>query len=287
MHKREIVAQANRHLHGAVDFAVLPGDNDFKARDLAAFYAVPGAQSLPKALTVGAYRCLFLDFVSAGTGGPDFRLGHAQMAWLQHELHSAGAAGLRCAVFAHAYPADLAERAEAAAFHALLRQHRVLVLDMGHTHYNELANDGCTIYAATRSTGQIEEGPVGFSVLALDHDVVSWRFKPLAQAWSGAGIEHVECQVNHGAWQVMHAQAHTPGWRCECLLPPGAVCLGVRATDVHGGCDEDRIEISASGQHRSATAGAGPASDRYAMGAWPAKHLLGTQLGPNRNGQKW
>jgi hypothetical protein len=31
--------------------------------------------------------------------------------------------------------------------------------------------------SATRSTGEIEEGPVGFSVTNLDHDVVSWRFQ--------------------------------------------------------------------------------------------------------------
>ena len=48
---------------------------------------------------------------------------------------------------------------------------------MGHTHYNELANDGRTIFAATRSTGQIEEGPVGYSIATLDAGVVSWRFK--------------------------------------------------------------------------------------------------------------
>lgn len=28
-------------------------------------------------------------------------------------------------------------------------------------------------------------------------------------------------------------------------------------------------------------------SDRDSVGAWPEKHLLGTQLGPNRNGKKW
>ena len=50
---------------------------------------------------------------------------------------------------------------------------------MGHTHYNEIAHDGYAIYTATRSTGQIEEGPVGFSVTNLDHGVVSWCFKPL------------------------------------------------------------------------------------------------------------
>jgi hypothetical protein len=45
---------------------------------------------------------------------------------------------------------------------------------MGHTHYDEIAHDGHAIYTATRSTGQIEEGPVGFSVTNLDHGVVSW-----------------------------------------------------------------------------------------------------------------
>ncbi len=54
---------------------------------------------------------------------------------------------------------------------------------MGHTHYNELANDGATIFMATRSTGQIEEGPPGFSIAAVDGRGVSWRFKPLDAAW--------------------------------------------------------------------------------------------------------
>ncbi len=40
------------------------------------------------------------------------------------------------------------------------------------------------IYAATRSTGEIEEaGGPGFSLGALDGDVVSWRFKPLDSGW--------------------------------------------------------------------------------------------------------
>jgi Icc protein len=47
---------------------------------------------------------------------------------------------------------------------------------MGHTHYNELANDGRAICAATRSTGQIEEGPAGFSVTTIDKEVIGWTF---------------------------------------------------------------------------------------------------------------
>ena len=52
---------------------------------------------------------------------------------------------------------------------------------MGHTHYNEIANDGRTLYSATRSTGQIEEGPVGYSVTNIDGKVISWRFVELGK----------------------------------------------------------------------------------------------------------
>lgn len=43
----------------------------------------------------------------------------------------------------------------------LVHRSRVRLVEMDHTHYNELSNDGRIVYAATRSTGQIEEGPVG------------------------------------------------------------------------------------------------------------------------------
>jgi 3',5'-cyclic-AMP phosphodiesterase len=63
----------------------------------------------------------------------------------------------------------------------LFRDGGVLPVEMGHTHYNELANDGRVIYAATRSTGQIEEGSAGFSVTTLDDGVVSCKFKPIGE----------------------------------------------------------------------------------------------------------
>ncbi|CAE6909228.1 3',5'-cyclic adenosine monophosphate phosphodiesterase CpdA [Paraburkholderia domus] len=347
---REIVAQANEHLAGAVDFAVLPGDNaddgtpeqyrilrpelarlkvplhilpgdhDFKSRSLSAFYSVLGAEALPKAVTVKSCRCIFLDFVSAGSGGPDFRLGFQQIDWLGRELDSASARGLSTVVFAHGYPADLANQSEAEVFHGLLKEHRVLVVDMGHTHYNELANDGQTIYAATRSTGQIEEGPAGFSLLAVDQGVVSWRFKTLAQpwplvlitspadrrlitrphlpnhipsgrayvrakAWSGDGIQSVECRVDNGAWRRMCLHEQGQCWELECEIPDTGFRLTVRATDARGNRDKDCIEVAATGSNRATPHADG--SDRDTVGEWPEKHLLGTQLGPNRNGRKW
>jgi hypothetical protein len=209
---RDIISQANAHLAGQIDFVVLPGDNaddgtpeqykilrteldqlklpvhvipgdhDFKSQDLHAFHEVLGAERLPKAVSVGDFRCLFLDYVSAGTGGPDFKLGNPQFDWLKAELQTAAASGKEAVVFAHAYPADLADADEASAFHGLLREFRVAVVDMGH---------------------------IGFD--------------------------------------------------------------NIEATSTFEGTRERRAD----------------GSDRDTIGAWEEKNILGTQLGPNRNGRKW
>jgi Icc protein len=202
-----LIEDVNTHLAGHIDFAVLPGDNaddgseeqfrlvrrgtdrlriplhilpgdhDRKPGNLDAFYKILDAEQLPKAVMLPGHRCLFLDIVSTGTGGPDFRLGARQLGWLERQLFAAAQDEQRSIVFMHAYPADLREDAEAV--RTLFARYQVTAVDMGHTHYNEIANDGRTIYATTRSTGQIEEGPVGFSIAAVDRGVVSWRFKPL------------------------------------------------------------------------------------------------------------
>ena len=64
----------------------IPGDHDPKPGDLRAFYQGLGVAPLPNAVTVAGYRCLFLDVVSPGTGGPDFALGGDQLQWLEAEL---------------------------------------------------------------------------------------------------------------------------------------------------------------------------------------------------------
>jgi len=305
---RDAVAPLRLPLH------VLPGDHDFKPRNLDAYHAVLGAERLPFAKTVAGHRCLFLDVVSAGTGGPDFRLGEDQIAWAERELETAGAAGQGAAVFMHTYPADLREGGERLG--ALLARPQVLCVDMGHTHYNELANDGGTVFMATRSTGQIEEGPPGFSVAAVDGRTVSWRFKPLDTAWpfvlatqpadqrlatdagqvvrgpftvrakvlGDAPIMSVEAQVDGGGWTAM---APLPGaaalWDVRCDKPGARV--RVRARDVQGRQDEDAVEPALPGW--TAPGRAADGSDRDRVGAWPERGILGTQLGPNRKGKKW
>ncbi len=336
----DIVDMVNEHLAAAVDFCVLPGDNaddgspeqyalirrglarlrcpahilpgdhDFKPGDLTAFYRGLEADTLPRSMTLRGHRCLFLDVVSNGGGGPDFAMGTEQLAWLEHELKSAEAAGEMSVVFMHAYPADL--KTDGAAVAHLLNQYAVKMVDMGHTHYNELANDGTTIFATTRSTGQIEEGAVGFSVASLFNGVVSWRFKPLASAWplvmivspadhrlqttarredvravartwSAHPIRVCRARLGDGKWLEMRPRNGL--WELECELPEAQFNLTVEALDMSGSLGSDSIVVA--GRDCVPIKRVADGSDVNAVAAWPERHLLGTRLGPNRNGRQW
>ena len=305
---RDAVVKLKLSLH------ILPGDHDFKPGNLDAFHRMLDAETLPKAVIARGYRCLFLDVVSAGTGGPDFQLGDAQLDWVEGELDAAHASGQGAAVFMHTYPADL--QAGAARLGALLARPHILCVDMGHTHYNELANDGGTIFMATRSTGQIEEGPPGFSIAANDGRGVSWRFKPLAEAWPFVLITHptdrrlattasqaagdntlvrakvlgdapmtnVEMRIDDSTWTPMQP---VPGEVALWQAPAAANMriVAVRAHDAKGRMDEDHVEPAPANWTPPARPADG--SDAHRIGAWPERGIFDTQLGPNRNGRHW
>ena len=339
---KRIVALANELPNGALDFALLPGDNaddgdpdqfalvrdavaplrmplhilpgdhDFKPRDLRAYHEILLARPLPHAETIAGCRCLFLDVVSSGSGGPDFRLGADQLDWVERELDDAEAAGQSAAIFMHTYPADLREGGERLG--ALIARPHVACVDMGHTHYNELANDGRTIFMATRSTGQIEEGPAGFSIAALDRGRASWRFKTLDQAWpfvlitsptdrrlfngergvsgdtirakvfSGTPVRTVEWRADGDAWHLMERVTGQPGL-FQAAWPGSGCIVEVRARTEDGQDDVDQV----APPHEDWTAPSrfAEGSDKDTVGAWPEKGISATQLGPNRNGRKW
>ncbi|TXM79038.1 metallophosphoesterase [Methylobacterium sp. WL69] len=299
---------------------VITGDHDVEGGGLDAFYAGLDARRLPYATDVSGLRCLFLDMSGPGSGGPDFRLGPDQLAWLEGEVQGAERDGFDCALFMHTYPADLKGDGEATRVAHLVSGSRVRLVEMGHTHYNELANDGRTVFAATRSTGQIEEGPVGYAVAAIDRGVVSWRFKELARPWpfvlvtapadrrlahDAADAEHIvgdtievralvlgetpvtacEVSVDGGPWQAMERAEGDRRHRARIAWGPRARRLVVRAFDAAGGTDADAVEPTRDAAGIPASKGLG--SDADALGAWPEKGLLGTQLGPNRNGRPW
>ena len=308
----------------SVPVHAITGDHDMEQGSLENFYGAFGAETLPKAVTVGAVRCLFLDVCGAGAGGPDFRLEADQRRWLETELDAATGAGQRCALFVHTYPADLKQDGQAAALNALIARHKVALVDMGHTHYNELANDGATIFAATRSTGQIEEGPVGYTLAALDGGVVSWRFTYLdegfpfvlvtapadhrlvtdasdrdhvprgtvearAVVFGARAVSRCEARIEDGPWIPMTRTDGDRRYRATLPVPDRGLVgrhfdLTVRAVDDAGRPAQDRVAVAVEGF----TPGIGrrDGSDADAIGAWPERGILGSQLGPNRNGLK-
>jgi Icc protein len=339
---RRIVEEVNGNTGGKIDFIYLPGDNaddgtpeqfrivgdelsrltapwhaipgdhDFKPRSLENFYRGLKVRDLPYVDEISGCRCIFLDVVSQGSGGPDFRLGAARLVWLRGQLGGARRDGKTAAVFMHGYPADLGE--EGAELAATLDESPAALVCMGHTHYNEISNDGRTIYAATRSTGQIEEGDVGFAFGAIDRGVVSWRFKTLASswpfvmitspadrrlaikrqshqanvqqvrasAWGAMPIAQAEFRIDDQPWQPMHG-SDGGLFGGDFTAPEGPFRLSVRVTDQQRNQDTDTIEVAPYRAMKSRPTG----SDAGSIGAWPERHLFGTQLGPNRNGRKW
>ena len=301
----------------SVPVHAIPGDHDMEQGSLAAFHAALEPGTLPKALTVRGIRCLFLDISGGGAGGPDFRIGSAQAAWIENELRAMTARGETGVVFMHSYPADLQGEGEADALNALFETHGVALVDLGHTHYNELANDAGTIFAATRSTGQIEEGPVGYALATLDEGVVSWRFKPLDDAFplvivtspadhrlmrgphqaiedtclvralvlGREPIVSAQARIGEGDWTPMERLAGGRGWVTRLAVPDGdpRPDVTVRATDVTGRPGQHSIRAAGRGYRPPERGRSG--SDAASIGAWPENGIFGTQLGPNRNGK--
>jgi 3',5'-cyclic-AMP phosphodiesterase len=267
-------------------------------------------------------RCLFLDMVSAGYGeegfGLDFRLGPSQRTWIAGELAAAARQKQPCAVFTHTYPDDLRVVEERAELAGLIRGHGVRLVEMGHTHYNELAHDGRTLYASARSVGQNEDGSVGYAVAAIDGAVTSWRFKPLdrelpfVMITSPADRRLATAALDPSDDVVVRAlvlwDAPEASWSCQARVdggpphtmkpvsprivqgrvpwPDGSRRLSVTVTDARGRTDTDTIEPVSRTFVPPLTPDK-PGSDAFRTGAWPEKGIRGDQLGPNRNGRHW
>jgi 3',5'-cyclic-AMP phosphodiesterase len=341
-----LIAEANRYMRSDIAFGLLPGDNADdadadqydvvkKAVALCKFpiETIPGdhdkargnldlfrdcfPEPLPRSFTRGRAHFVFLNSVFDWQP-PQFGLGAEQMEWLRDDLAAAHRSGQMITVFMHAYPS---EHEEARELSALFRERGVALVEMGHTHYNELANDGRTIYAATRSTGQIEEGPVGFSVTTLDAGVISWKFKPLSE-WplvviTSPGDRRLIVDASSPAQLVrgtvrVRARVWGEGIKHLTMALDGNAVQALKAIDgCTWGADWDSAQVEDGTHVLSVTAAAGTSQTNdsitilvnqrgahtppsrhaldyeSALGEWPDKHILGTQLGPNENGRHW
>jgi len=300
-------------------YRVIPGDHDFELGDLKHYQAAFPEANRPEAEVIAGHRCIFLDIISAGAGGPDFRLTMHHRNRLLQELARAEAEGQTPVVFMHAYPGDLAADGEDIA--RIFADARVAFVDTGHTHYSELLNDGRVVYGATRSTGEIEEGggKPGFSITTIHGRVPSWRFKETGGDWPfvqivapadlrlvtrpadstqvprpgeveivaklfGTTTRPVMLSNDDGDAQPMTPVPGTALWTARVTLDAGLHHIVARI-----GSDRDIIDVLVRSERdvpRRAMPVA-PGRDIHSIGAWPEHGIAGTQLGPNKNGRHW
>jgi Icc protein len=132
---------------------------------------------------------------------------------------------------------------------------------------------------------------------------VSWRFKPLKSSWpfvmvtspddrrlaiepdSGeASIQQVRASA-WGAVPIAQAEFRIDDQPWQPMYSGGGGLFGGELTapdGPQGNRDIDTIEVAPNRETGQPTG-----SDAGSIGAWPERHLFGTQLGPNRNGRKW
>ena len=337
----EIVNEINRAFSGSVSFVFLPGDvaddgsraayavvrgeldrltvpwcaivgdHDVHEKSFANFKEAM-SEDTHYAFTVGDTRFLAMNAFDVPEP-PSFTVSDEQIRWAESELQEATQCGQTKVLLLHCYPSDLKVGGDEVS--RLVRDYDVRLVDMGHTHYNEVANDSRTLYSATRSTGQIEEGPVGYSVTNLDGNVVSWRFVelgklPIAVITSpgderlltkSSEIPQETLKVRAKFWgevEAVEATAHLDGhmqpmkrlgdshvWEADLPTPSeGIHPLKVSFKDAHGKVASDEIR-HAVGQRTERKSEARDQDN--VLEAWPEHGLLGTQLGPNKNGKKW
>jgi Icc protein len=294
-----------------VPWCAIIGDHDVHEKSFANFKEAMSEQT-HYAFTVGDTRFLAMNAFDVSEP-PSFTVSEEQLRWAEEELELATKKGQTKVLLLHCYPSDLKVGGEEVS--RLVRDYDVRLIDMGHTHYNEIANDGRTLYSATRSTGQIEEGPVGYSVLNIDGNVVSWRFielgtLPVAMITSpsderlltkSSEMPQATVKIRAKFWgeaKAVEATAHLDGrvrpmkrvndshvWESEVPTPhEGIHSLRVSFEDVHGKVVNDEIRL-AVGEHTERKSE--QRDQDNALEAWPEHGLLGTQLGPNKNGKKW
>ncbi|MBB5345092.1 metallophosphoesterase family protein [Tunturibacter empetritectus] len=301
-----------------VPWCSIIGDHDVHEKSFTNYLAFM-AHAKHYSFQVGSVRFVALNAFDIPDPG-SFCLLDEQLDWLEEDLRQAEQEKQSIVLLLHCYPTDLKQGGDR--LRRLVERPSVRLIDMGHTHYNELANDGRTLYTATRSTGQIEEGPVGFSVTNIDGQVISWKFLALnelpsvvitspaderfitdaamkghiaddgvlirAKAWGKTEIKNAVATLEGQLVQLSQI-AESNVWQGELhrsSLPDGVCSLTVSVEDAHGQTAEDSIRLVLGASAYNSPSRSERDQDN-AVAAWPERGLLATQLGPNKNGRKW
>jgi 3',5'-cyclic-AMP phosphodiesterase len=103
-------------------------------------------------------------------------------------------------------------------------------------------------------------------------------------------VVSAKCRIDDGCWRPMARVGGGQGWRCtwqsrEATDGVHEVTVEAQSFDGRTAVDTITVEIRQCGRHE--TTPRMPGACINAIGSYPAKGTLGTQLGPNKNGRKW
>jgi hypothetical protein len=318
-----IVYNVNHYLKNGVNFALLPGDNVYNCTESAyrlvkqaadqlqvPLYAILGERDHKggtalynkylepvnyQSFMADYYHFVFLDVMSG--------ISDAQNSWLTNDLDRAAKAGLKSVIFMHSY-------SMVSELQDVIQRDKVIMVDAGHTHYNDIANDGNTIYAASRSLNRPDEGAVGYSIINLDSGVVSWKFKTLGswpfvmittpadkvlmigrsqivkgvvearvKIWDDRGIVSAIMQIDGELAVPMDRIGETQMWRASfdaTRVSDGDHKIRVKVTGAGGNTDQDVITVTVnqSDSVPQVKRSFGPVNN--SVGSYTEKGLLGT-----------
>jgi hypothetical protein len=105
-----------------------------------------------------------------------------QTTWFAREVDAALAVGERVVVFQHNYPYQIWEDFAGPGidkWREVVHTRRIESIVCGHTHYGQVANDGRNVVTATRSIGEPEGGPPGYTLLYFRGDEFAMTFRSI------------------------------------------------------------------------------------------------------------
>jgi len=123
-----------------VPWCAIIGDHDVHEKSFENFREAMSDRNY-YAFTVGGTRFLAMNAFDVPEP-PSFTVSDEQLRWAEDKLQRATQSGQTKVLLLHCYPSDLKVGGREAS--RLVRGYDVRLIDMGHTHYNEIANDGRT-----------------------------------------------------------------------------------------------------------------------------------------------
>lgn len=144
--------------------------------------------------SIGSHSVSGFRFIRLNTQeGQPVGLSSGQVAWLRREVDFAQASGERVVLFQHNYPYQIWEDFAGPGiddWREIVQTRRIHAIICGHTHYWQQANDGRNVYVATRSIGDPEGGPPGYTIAHFDREDFTVRFRSANEHGPVALIVH-------------------------------------------------------------------------------------------------